>query len=126
MAKKSSVSTRASVVFDEGVVCSGCREEHEYCTCTLKGTEGLLGELTVNGEACLLGRMRFCRPSSFRQLLNPFAKVVDASGREFSVRSLSDKARIIAAVKNGEPLDVLYRPTERGFDLVRLGLDWIH
>ena len=125
MAEKGLVSGAVGVGLDDGVACPGCREEHEFCTCALSGPEGLLGEVTVNGEPLLLGRMRFSKPCGFRHLLNPFARVLDKSGREYSVRRFSDKARIIASVKKGEPLDVLYRPTESGFELVRLGLDWI-
>ncbi|MBI5226620.1 hypothetical protein HY994_05315 [Candidatus Micrarchaeota archaeon] len=111
-------------VTDE-TACSDCHEEHELCTCALRTDAGVMSEVTVNGKAYLMARMRFSQPSGFRHLLNPFAKVMDKNGRVYSIRSLSDKARVISAVKKGEPLDVLYRPTEHGFDLVRLGLDWL-
>lgn len=81
--------------------------------------------MSVNGEPYLMARVRFAKPAGFRQLFNPFSRVEDSSGRRFFVKSLHDTARIISAVKKGEPVDVLCRPTAAGFDVVRLGLDWL-
>lgn len=109
----------------DGVLCGGCREEPEFCTCVVSGEEGFFGEVTLDGQPFQLARIRFAKPDGFRQLLNPFAKVEDSSGRRFSVGSLEHKARIIAAAKKGEPMDVLCRPQVEGFKVVRLGLDWL-
>jgi|GEM_PF-4300264 len=104
--------------------CSGCKEEPELCTCALSSPAGFLGEVSVNGKAYRVARVRFAEPSKWRHLLNPFGDVVDQSGRRFDCARLAHRLRIFKAARRGEAVDVLCEGSQTRPSIARLGLDW--